>query len=175
MGGRRFSLSWKQQAFILSLWLLNAGVVAVTWGNHTGFGMLCSASPWESTHWRTWQDRGEGAGAAEVNSVSDTHFVLVLDCFCACTVLGLVSKLIHKNHASAQEKRGRYRLSYWWETGVWVWVSFGSRCTVPCQHLRLHFCNSLDWPESLLTQCYSLPMPLLICDQFRTEHILSSN
>lgn len=76
----------------------------------------------------------KGQELLKCNLVSDTHFVLVLDCFCACTVLGLVSKLIHKNNVSAQEKRGMYRPSYWWEIEAWVWVSLGSSCTLPTLH-----------------------------------------
>lgn len=76
----------------------------------------------------------KGQELLKCNSLSDTHFVLVLDCFCACTMLGLVSKLTHQNYVAAQENRGMHSLSYWWETGAWVWVSFGSRCALP----RLH-------------------------------------
>lgn len=41
--------------------------------------------------------------------------------------------------------------------------------------LGLRFHSRLNWPESVLTQSCSLPMPLLIHVQFCTELILSTN
>lgn len=46
----------------------------------------------------------KGQELLKCNSLSDTHFVLVLDCFCVFTVLGLVSKLTQKPRGCTREK-----------------------------------------------------------------------
>lgn len=174
MGGRRFSLSWKQQAFILSVWLLNAGMnFAVTWENHTGLGVLCSASPSIPSGGRGWTEE-KGQELLKCNSLSDTRFVLVLNCFCACRCLDWYPDW-HKNHVAAREKRGMYRLSCWWAIGAWVWVSFGSRCAVPNLHPGAAVLQQPHWPEAVLTESYSLPVPLLIPVLFCTELTPSTN
>lgn len=132
---RRFCLSWKQPSFYV------VSVTAERWSrcsdlreSHMLWGAVLSPTLREHPVGDMAGQRRRGRSCWSVicslTLISCWYWIASV----TCAVLGLVSKLMHKNCVAAQEKRGMYRLSYWWETGAWVWVSFGSRCALPNLH-----------------------------------------